>query len=124
MTMPLQPVFDRLFAVSTCVRYVAIYRNGILESRVRPGLANASSSESDKYEELIVNPVLLTLVRQRGDIDCAGAAYVIVRYGNFFEYVQPIANGHISVGLETCADPVLLAGGMQSVARETGLLAP
>jgi hypothetical protein len=35
----------------------------------RPDLANASASESDKYEELIVNPAVLTLVRQRGNIE-------------------------------------------------------
>ncbi len=115
--------FDRVFSISRFVRYVALYRDGVLDSHVRPGLSNASSSESDKYEELIVNPTLLTLVRQRGNIDCGGAAYVIVRYGNFFEYVQEIDGGHISsVGKETGADPIELAGGIQDVLRQTGLI--
>lgn len=117
-----QPLFDSLFKLSPFVRYVAVYRHGTLESKTRAGLDNASSSESDKYEELIVNPTLLTLVRQRGDIDCGGALYVIVRYGNFYEYVQAIAGGHISIGIEAGADPIGLAGGIQAALLELGLV--
>ncbi len=97
---------EQIFAASPEVRYVAIYRDAGLVSQQRPGLAGASASESDKYEELIVNPALLTLVRQRGNIDCGGAEYVLVRYGNFFEYVQPIDGGHISIGIQPDADPL------------------
>lgn len=45
-----------------------------VELRERPDLADASSSESDRYEELLVNPTLITLARQRGEIDCGGRA--------------------------------------------------
>ncbi len=120
----MQVLFSRVFSVSPFVRYMTLYRNGVLDSQVRPGLSNASSSESDKYEEWIVNPALLTLVRQRGNIDCGGAEYVIVRYGNFYEYVQAIDGGHISVGLETAADPIALACRIRDVLLEVGLIAP
>ncbi len=93
----------QLFEVSPAVRYAALYVNGTLTSAQRPGLVGASASESDRYEELIVNPTLLTLVRQRGNIDCGGAKYVLVRYGQFFELVLPLADGHLSVGLEPTA---------------------
>ncbi len=89
-----------LFEVSPAVRYVALYLGGELVSAQRPGLVGASASESDRYEELIVNPTLLTLVTQRGNIDCGGARYVLVRYGQFFELVLPLGDGHLSVGLE------------------------
>ncbi len=89
-----------VFEVSPAVRYVALYLNGTLTSAERPGLVGASASESDKYEELIVNPTLLRLVTQRGNIDCGGAKYVLVRYGHFFELVFPLGDGHLSVGLE------------------------
>lgn len=102
-----QPI-GAVFAVSSDIRYVAVYRDGRLVSRSRSGLLNESASESDEYEELIVNPTLLKLVQQRGDIDCGGMEYVIVRYGHFFEYVQPIPGGHLSVGIEASADPVFL----------------
>ncbi len=100
---------DEVFAVSPAVRYVAVYRNGSLSSRQREGLAGASAGESDKYEELIVNPTLITVLRQRGDIDCGGLDYALVRYGNFFEFVLPLRDGHLSVGLEPAADALALA---------------
>jgi hypothetical protein len=87
------------------VRYVAVYRKGRLQMRQRPGLRGASSSESDKYEELIVNPTLLKLVTQRGEIDCGGVKFVVIRYGNFFQTVFPVPDGHVGVGLETTANP-------------------
>jgi len=59
---------DAFFRISKEVRYVALYWGGQLTMRERPGLTNASASESDKYEELNVNPGVLTLVRQRGNI--------------------------------------------------------
>ena len=98
-----------LFDLAPDIRYVAVYRNGKLESSERPGLSNASVSESDKYEELIVNPTLLKLVTQRGDIDCGGCRFVLIRYGHFFQYVAPILNGHVSVSIELDADPLALA---------------
>lgn len=99
-----------LFALSPAVRYAAIYRNGELEMRSRTGTANASSAESDKYEELIVNPGVLTLTRQRGEIDCGGLDYVLIRYGSFFQLVVPVSWGHLSVCIEPDADPIALAG--------------
>jgi hypothetical protein len=97
---------DAFFQISKVVRYVALYLDGQLTLRERPGLANASASESDKYEELIVSPGVLTLVRQRGNIDCGGVEFVVIRYGNFWQTVWPLKNGHVSVGLEPPADPL------------------
>jgi hypothetical protein len=106
---------EKIFAISTSIRYVAIYTNDKLISSERPGIANTSSSESDKYEELIVNPTLLKLVTQRGNIDCGGAEYVIIRYGSFFEFVMPIKNGHLSVGIELDADLMKIARSIQNL---------
>ncbi len=110
-------MIDAVFAVSPAVRYVALYRRGILESRQRSGLAGASASESDKYEELIVNPTLLTLLRQRGEIDCGGLDHVLIRYGNFTEYVQPLVDGHLSVGIEPDADAAAVAVRIRAAAK-------
>ncbi len=66
MKLSAEELSDAILAVSEYVRYVAIYRDGQLQMRERPGLSNTSSSESDKYEELIVNPTLLKLITQRG----------------------------------------------------------
>ena len=80
---------NQIFSISDYVRYVAIYANDKLISGEKSSIKNTSSSESDKYEELIVNPTLLKLVIQRGNIDCGGVEYVIIRYGSFFEFVMP-----------------------------------
>ena len=65
-------LIDALFDLTQAVRYVAIYRHGELSLRQRPELSLASAPESDRYEELLVNPTILTLSRQRGEIDCGG----------------------------------------------------
>lgn len=114
-------VFDQLLAISPDIRYLAIYRNGRLETAQRTGLQNASSPESDKYDELIVNPTLLTLINQRGQIDCGGMEYVLIRYGHFFQLVHPIAGGHLSTAAEPTAHPLELLDSIRRVIRENGL---
>jgi hypothetical protein len=107
---------EKIFSVSESIRYVAIYANDQLISSERPGIKNTSSSESDKYEELIVNPTLLKLVTQRGNIDCGGAEYVIIRYGSFYEFVMPVKGGHLSVGIELNSDLMKIVAAIQSLA--------
>jgi hypothetical protein len=97
---------DRLFGVSGAIRYIALYRNGALVSRQRSDLANASGAESDRYEELFVNPTLLTLARQRGNLDCGGAHFVLVGYGNFHQLVIDLPDGHASICFELGSAPL------------------
>jgi len=99
-------LIDALFNLTLQVRYVAVYRHGELSLRQRQGLSLASAPEFDRYEELLVNLTVLTLTRQRGGIDCGGLDYVVVRYGNFFQFISPIEGGHASVAFEPDADPI------------------
>ena len=87
------------------VRYLAVLENGKLSTQAKEGRTDASSSESDRYEELIVNPTLVKLVGQRGDIDCGGLQYVVIRYGHFFQVVVPTPSGHVSICVEPTGDP-------------------
>lgn len=103
------PLIQQLFLLAPEIRYIATYLDGVLASAQRADLQGTSSSESDKYEELIVNPTLLKLVTQRGDIDCGGAQWVVIRYGNFFELVVPVPAGHLSLGIELAGDPFAVA---------------
>lgn len=114
---PEAAMIDAVFAASPAVRYVAVYRGGRLESRQREGLVGASASESDKYEELIVNPTAITLLRQRGAIDCGGLDHVLIRYGNFTEYVQPLADGHLSVGIEPGVDAAAVVRAIRAAVK-------
>jgi hypothetical protein len=110
----MKKLLETLFTLSDNIRYVAIYNHGELTSSVRAGIEEASSSESDKYEELIVNPTLLTLVTQRGNIDCGGTEFVLIRYGNFYQIIIPIKNGHLSISVELSEDPLKLIEPIQS----------
>ena len=110
-------MIEQLLSLSPMVRYVAILRDGTLATRSKPTTSNASAAESDRYEETIVNPTLLQLTQARGDIDCGGLNYVVVRYGNFFQVVQPTSWGHVSVCVEPAGDPVAIAGAVANVVR-------
>jgi hypothetical protein len=105
-----QRLIDELLDLSESIRGVAVYRNGELVSRMRPGTPEPWSAESDRYEELLVNPALLTLVGQRGKIDRGGVRYALVRYDKFFRLILPIERGHISLCVEPTGQPVMLAG--------------
>jgi hypothetical protein len=108
---------ENIFAVSDSVRYVAVYDNGELTLRQREGIANSSSSESDKYEELIVNPTILKIATQRGNIDCGGLDYVVLKYGSFFLITMPTPTGHVSVGTELDADPIVIEASVRPLLR-------
>jgi hypothetical protein len=107
--MDAETIVDRLLDLGSHVRYVAVGEGQEVVMRQRDGLAGASSSESDRYEELLVNPTLVELARQRGEIDCGGLDYLVVRYGNFFQVVVPHGAGHVSVAVEPDCDPIATA---------------
>lgn len=113
-------MIDEIFGLSSDIRYVAVYKNGELRMKSRTDNANASSSESDRYEELLVNPTLLTLTTQRGRIDCGGLDYLLVRYGNFFQFVLPKKWGHVSVCIETEADPIKIGDAVKKSIEVVG----
>ena len=96
---------DALFALSPQVRYVALLRGRDLVLRERPGIGQASAAETDRYEELLVNPAVLTLLSRRGEIDCGGLDHLWIRYGNFWTGLFPTDEGHVNVGLEPDAIP-------------------
>ena len=101
-------MIKEIFLISEDIRYVAIYRDGQLKSESKSIAQGKSSSESDRYEELLVNPTLLKAASQRGNIDCGGLDYLLVRYGNFFQFVLPFSWGHVSVCIEKSADPITI----------------
>ena len=95
---------EEVFSWSEDIRSVAIYYHGKLGSISRPDSGGPTWWDSDKYEEIIVNPTLLTLLRQRGNIDCGGIQHIVIQYGHFTQIVQPVAGGHISVGFAPKSD--------------------
>ena len=65
-----------------------------------------------------MNPTLLKLVTQRGNIDCGGASWVIIRYGHFHELVVPVPGGHLSVGIELSGHPIAIADQVLALAGQ------
>lgn len=102
-----EQLINEVFALSEHIRYIAVYDNEVLSMKQRSDISNVSSGESDKYEELLVNPALIKLASQRGNIDCGGLAYFVIRYGNFFVLLVPCKNGHVNIGIEPDKDPLL-----------------
>jgi hypothetical protein len=104
-----------IFDFGPQIRYVACGEGQRVETAQRDGIADASDASSDFFEELLVNPTLLTLARQRGELDCGGLRHVIVGYGNFNQVVVPAPWGHVSVCVERDADA-------DAVAQQVALL--
>ena len=109
-----------VLAVGSSVRYVAILSRVTLSTACRPSLRDSSSAESDRYEELLVNPTILTIAGNRGAIDCGGLAYVLVRYGSFFQLVYPLDDGHVSVCIVPDADSPSVIRSIQRILRDAG----
>lgn len=112
-----------VFNLSSDVRYVAVSRAGMLTMQERGELTSASSSESDRYEELLVNPTLIALSRARGKIDCGGLRFLVVGYGNLHQLVLPIREGHVSVAFEPTADPIPFLPPVLRLLQTHGLVA-
>jgi len=111
-------MIEGICKLSDSIRYVAVYKNGQLESKSKSNTIGASSSESDRYEELLVNPTLLKLASQRGKIDCGGLDYILVRYGNFFQFILPESWGHVSVCIEANTDPIQIGAQVKSLVQD------
>jgi hypothetical protein len=95
---------EAIFGIGPHIRYVAFAEGQHVETAQRDGISDASEASSDFFEELLVNPTLLLLARQRGELDCGGLRHVIVGYGNFNQVVVPTDSGHVSVCVELDAD--------------------
>lgn len=108
-----------IFALGAHIRYVAFGSGQDVTTAEREGIGDASAGSSDFFEELLVNPALLTLARQRGELDCGGLRHLIVGYGNFHQVVVPMPEGagHVSVCVELDADPNEVAARVTELIR-------
>ena len=90
--------------------------NAEMEQRVE----SHNPPETDRMEELIVNPIVLEATRRRGNLDLDGVRYVIIRYGKQFQAIFPFAEGHVSVGIEASADAVAVSEKVVETLRRAG----
>lgn len=101
-------IIDEILNGYSDVRYVAIRWMDAITKKQRQSLADSSSSDSDFYEEHMINPAILLLATQRGKIDCGGLDFVIIAYGNFFQLIKPLVAGHISICIQKTSDPIFV----------------
>lgn len=109
---------DQLFKLSPQVRYAAICQDDKVSLRQRKDIENASAAETEHYEELLVNPALLTMLTHRGNIDCGGFHYVLIRYGHFFQFVRNIQDGHVSIGLDANENIMKLVDELDTLVKD------
>jgi len=96
---------QRIFALDASIRYVAVVQSGeILEMSQSPRLPTQNPHDTDRLEELLVNPVILRMAVYRGNLDMGGTRYVVIRYGTMYQIVFPYELGHVSVAVELAAD--------------------
>jgi hypothetical protein len=95
-----------LFQLEPRIRYVAVNQRGAIVEMVQsPEHPTYNPHETDRMEELIVNPIVLEITRRRGDIDMDGIRYVVIRYGSQYQLLMPYQDGHVSIGVELDDDP-------------------
>ena len=100
----------RLFRLEPKIRYVAVNQKGmIVEMEQSPHHATLNSHETDRIEELVVNPIVLELAARRGNLDMDGIRFAIIRYGTQYQLLLPYREGHLSIGIEKQDNPVEIA---------------
>ena len=58
---------------------------------------------------------MLKAASQRGNIDCGGLDFLLVRYGNFFQFILPVSWGHVSVCIDKDADPIAIGNEVKNL---------
>ena len=103
---------DQILTLDPAIRYVATNRAGVVELAERPNIASPSAASSDRFEELFVNPAIICLTETRGNLDCGGCSHVVIRYGNFWQTIIPLEEGHVSISIEPDADWTRVTGSL------------
>jgi hypothetical protein len=57
------------------------------------------------------------------EIRCGGLDFLLVRYGNFFQFILPVSWGHVSVCIETEADALAVGEKVKSLFRNDAIAA-
>lgn len=103
------------------IGYVALGSGQEVLLRHAPGMQSETTAETNFYEELLVNPTLLKLASQRGELDCGGLKYIAIGYGGFTQLILLSADGHISVGVSRNAPVREIATQVDAILQRHGL---
>ena len=98
-------ISSQVFELDPGIRYLAVNQDGeIVEMAQR--LPTHNPVETDRMEELLVNPTILEMAKRRGDLDLDGIRYIIIQYGLQYQAIFNYRDGHVSVGIESNSDAV------------------
>ena len=81
------------------VGYVALDWHGQTVMRLADGIETDTTTQTNFFEEYLLNPSLIFMAQRRGNLDCGGLRYVAVGYGDFTMLLMPIAQGNVSIGV-------------------------
>jgi hypothetical protein len=112
-----QHLIDDIFKLGL-VGYVALTSGQEVLMRLAPGIVSGTTAETNFYEELFVNPALLKLASQRGELDCGGLNYMAIGYGDFTQLIMLMRDGHISMGISRKENPGRVADLVNAVLKK------
>ncbi len=103
-------VAKAVLALDPKIRYVAVNQEAAIVEMVQSeSHPSFNPPDTDRMEELIVNPVALELFARRGNLDLGGVQFLVVRYGLQFQIILPWRAGHVSISVEADGDPLAIA---------------
>lgn len=121
--MRAEELLDSLLELSQAVLYVAIHP-GKGEPVLRQRQGASLLPEREYWDEQLVNPTLLDLLRRRGELDGGGVEYVVIKFANFTQLVLPLVTGHLSLCVEPALDPIPMLGTIRALAEVHGAVLP
>jgi hypothetical protein len=108
MKSEMDSIAKLLSEVEPKIRYVAVNQNGVIRE-MQQFHATFNPSDTDRMEELVVNPVILEAASRRGNLDLDGVRYVLICYGLQYQVIIPYREGHVSIGINLSDDPIAIA---------------
>ncbi len=106
------------------VGYVALASGQDVFMRLAPAAKDLTQTtpESNFFEELLVNPTLLALASQRGELDCGGLNYIAIGYQGFIQFIAKIKDGHVSLGVASDTSVADLSDKVTKILTNRGCL--
>ena len=116
----MQVLIDSLLSLSRDICGVNVNVDGELVSSTVPGTMESYSVTSDRVHDLIVSSTILSLARQRGSFEGGECNFVLIHYGQFYEFLTPISSRYVSVAIKDDADPIKLVKPILSELEDSG----
>ncbi len=120
--MRAEELLDAILELGPTVKAAAVYPgSGEPVFRLRTGADQRSAVGGEYWEEAVVNPTLLDLVRRCGAARHEGLEHLIIRYADCWLLLIPFDKGHASITFQPSADPIPVIASIRSLGERHGL---